>query len=135
MAMTLSRGLLIAFTLSLAACAGHEGVYQPACTAYEGDTLELDSGRFEWRRFTDERVVNQDGEVVAPFPGFPKSGTYTVSKGRLELVTDDNDRLQDWFIVESDAQRYLLDARQHDAFLATGALADCPLRLTPADAR
>ncbi len=135
MAVTLSRPLLITFTLVLAACAGHEGVYEPACTAYEGDTLKLDSGRFEWRRFTDERVVSQDGEVVAPFPGFPKSGTYSVTDGRLALVTDNNDQLQDWFIVDSDKQRYLLDAAQNNVFLATGALPDCPLRLTPADKR
>ena len=102
--------MLIAFVVSLAACATYDGVYEPACIAYEGDTLVLDAGRFEWRRFTDERVVDKDGEVVAPFPGFPRSGTFGATNGRLELVTDGNDRLQDWFVVDSNAQRYLQPA-------------------------
>lgn len=133
--MIYSRLSFIAFVSLLAACAGHEGVYEPACTAFEGDTLTLEGGRFEWRRFTDERAVNQAGEVIAPFPGFPKSGTYRLSNGRLELVSDDNVQLPDWFAVDSDGQHYLLDAKQHKAFLASGGLPDCPLRLTTADSR
>ena len=133
--MTVSRPLLLVLALSLAACAGHDGVYEPACTAYEGDTLKLDSGRFEWRRFTDERIVNEDGNAIAPFPGYPKTGTYRVLDGRVELVTDGNEQLPDWFIVDSGGQRYMLDAGQHNAFLAGGALPECPLKLTPADER
>ena len=133
--MTFSRYLLFVLALSLAACAGHDGVYEPACTAYEGHTLKLDSGRFEWRRFTDERIVSQDGKVVAPFPGYPKTGTYRVLDGRVALVTDGNEQLPDWFMVDSGGQRYMLDGAQHNAFLAAGALPDCPLMLASPDER
>lgn len=133
--MTLPRISLIALVLSLFACANQDGVYQPGCTAYEGDTIELKGGRFEWRRFTDERVVGETGDVAPPFPGFPKSGGYDVSDGRLVLVTDDSVRLQDWFIVDNAGRRYLLDVEQHNAFLAGGSVPECALVFSAADPR
>lgn len=133
--MTVSRAILLLLTLSFVACASHEGVYEPACIAYEGDRLSLVAGRFEWQRFTDERIVNEAGEAVAPFPGFPKSGTYKVADGRLQLTADDNVRLDDWFTIDHAGQRYLLDAKQHNAFLADGDLPDCVLKLAPLRAR
>lgn len=133
--MIVSRITLLVFALSLVACANQEGTYEPACIAYEGDTLKLAAGRFEWQRFTDQRVVNESGEVVPPFPGFPKSGTYRVTDGRLQLITDDDVRLDDWYIVDQAGQRYLLEAKQHNAFLDDGELPDCALRFTAAGER
>lgn len=129
------RITLIALTLLLSACANQEGVYEPACVAYEGDRVELKGGRFEWQRFTDERVVDAAGNVVPPFPGFPKTGTFRESNGRLEFFTDDRVRLDDWFLVESAGQRYLLDAKQHNAFLDSGAPPECALKFTAANSR
>ena len=119
----------------MAACANQDGVYEPACTAYEGDRLTLENGRFEWQRFTDERVVDDAGDVVPPFPGFPKTGTFRVSNERVQLLTDDDDRLEDWFIVASAGQRYLLSAKQHNAFLDGGTLPECALRFLATDSR
>jgi hypothetical protein len=133
--VTASRTIRILIALSLAACASNEGTYEPACVAYEGDRLNLAAGRFEWQRFTDERVVNESGDVVAPFPGFPKSGTYRISDDRLELVTDDGVRLDDWFVVDHAGQRYLLDAKQHNIFVDSSELPECALRFTPAASR
>ncbi|MBT8089828.1 MAG: hypothetical protein KJO01_06430 [Gammaproteobacteria bacterium] len=131
--MTIIRTALTALTLLLAACAGHDGLYEPACIAYEGDRIELRDGRFEWRRFTDERVVENDGTVAKPFPGFPRSGTYRIDRGRLLLVTDEDQRLDDWFVVVHAKQRYLLTADQHDTFVRSAKLADCALRFTGPD--
>jgi hypothetical protein len=133
--VTVSRITLLALILSLVACAIQEGVYEPACAAYEGDKLKLTAGRFEWHRFTDERVVNESGKVVPPFPGFPKSGTYRVTEEKLQLTTDDDIRLEDWFIVDHAEQRYLLDAKQHNAFLDNGELPACALMFTAAAGR
>lgn len=133
--MTYFRLAILAFSMSLFACANQEGVYEPSCVAYEGDMLALKGGRFEWRRFTDERKVSASGDVETPFPDFPKAGTYRVSKGRVELTTDDQVRLQDWFIVDSAGEHYLLDAGQHNAFLAGGVVPECALRLAGAEAR
>jgi hypothetical protein len=108
-------------------------MYEPACIAYQGDKIELRDGRFTWQRYTDERTVDKAGNVVDPFPGFPKTGSYRVAAGRLELVTDDNARLDDWFIVERAGQRYLLNAQQHKAFLEGGEPPKCALEFTATD--
>ncbi len=128
--MTFFRTALILLTLLIAACANHEGLYEPACIAYEGDRIELKDGRFEWQRFTDERTVDEAGKVLNPFPGFPRLGTYREKAGRLTLVTDKDVRLDDWFVVVRGEQHYLLTTRQHNAFLESGELPDCVLRLT-----
>jgi hypothetical protein len=123
----------IVLALFISACANHEGMYEPACIAYQGDKIELRDGRFTWQRYTDERTVDEAGNVVEPFPGFPKAGSYRVAADKLELVTEDNVRLDDWFIVEHAGKRYLLDAEQHKAFLDGGELPKCALAFTAAD--
>lgn len=128
--MTFFRTALILLTLLIAACANHEGLYEPACIAYEGDRIQLKDGRFEWQRFTDERTVDEAGRVVNRFPGFPRLGTYRAKGARLTLVTDEDVRLDDWFVVVRGEQHYLLTTRQHNAFLESGELPDCVLQLT-----
>jgi hypothetical protein len=130
--VTIFRTISIALVLLLTACANHEGLYEPACIAYEGDRIELKSGRFKWHRFTDERVVDKDGANVNSFPDYPKSGTYRIASGRLELVTEKNERLDDWFVVVRAEQHYLLTTSQHDTYLESEKLPDCALRLTGA---
>ena len=131
--MTFPRRILIVSALLLAACANHDGFYEPACIAFEGDTIELEDGRFSWHRFTDERAVDDAGTVIQPFPDFPKTGSYRVSAGRLELVTDDNVRLEDWYITESAGKRYLLNAEQHSAFREGARLPECALEFSAID--
>lgn len=133
--MKFPRSTLVALALLYSACAHQAGVYEPACVAYEGDRVELKGGRFEWQRFTDERVIDDAGNVVSPFPGFPKTGTYRESNGRLELVTDDKVRLDDWFLIESAGQRFLLNAKQHNAFIDDGVPPECALKFTAASSR
>ena len=101
--------------------------------AFEGDVIKLEDGRFSWKRFTDERRVDEAGKVVEPFPDFPKTGTYRVAAGRLELVSDDNVRLEDWIIIERDGRRYLLTSKQHRVFLDDGELPKCALEYSATD--
>lgn len=131
--MMLRTTLILCALITLAACTELEGVFEPACMAFEGDRVVLRDGRFEWHRFTDERIVDKDGSLVNSFPDFPKSGTYRVISGRLELVTDKDLRLDDWFVVERGNRHYLLNAGQHDTFLQSDKLPECALRLTATD--
>lgn len=131
--VTTYRTVLIGLTLLFVACANHEGFYEPACIAYEGDTIELRDGRFEWQRFTDQRKIDADGNVVKPFPAFPKTGTYDLEEGRLELVTDDGVQLDDWYIIERAGKRYLLTSTQHKVFRENNELPGCALSLTGSD--
>ena len=128
--MFIFRTTAIILMLLLAACANHEGLYEPACIAYEGDRIELRAGRFEWQRFTDQRSVNGDGNIIEPFPNFPKTGKYTLAAGKMTLVTNDGVRLNDWYLVEHVGQYYLLTSEQHDAYRGTEVLPDCALKLT-----
>ena len=126
--MTKIRNLLIIISLLLsAACANHEGLYEPACIAYEGNRVELQDGRFEWRRFTDQRVVGDDGKAVDPFPGFPKSGSYRLSAGRMEFASDDGMELGDWYLVDHMRRPYLLNGEQYDAFRQSNKMPECAL--------
>lgn len=131
--MKISRPATLLITLFLASCANHEGQYEPACIAYEGDRIELKDGRFEWQRFTDQREVDQDGNVVKPFPDFPKTGTYTLSDSRMQFNTSDGVTLDDRFLVEHDGERYLLTGSQHNNFVERNDLPDCVLKLAGTD--
>lgn len=115
------------------ACANHEGRYEPSCTAYEGDTIELRAGRFEWQRFTDQRQVDDEGNVVNPFPGFPKTGKFRFDTSRLILVSDTDVRLDDWLIINNDGQKLLLTVDQHAAYTETRIVPACALKLSNSD--
>lgn len=119
---------LFLMLVMLVACASYEGLYEPACIAYEGDRIELRSGRFEWQRFTDERRIDAAGNVIEPFPDFPKTGTYTHETGRLTFVSSDNIRLGDWFLVDRDGQYYLLSDSQYQKYVAAAEFPPCPLK-------
>lgn len=127
--MTLTRTILFSSALLLAACATHEGLYEPGCIAFEGHRIKLDGGRFEWQRFTDQRVLGDDGKIVDPYPGFPKTGNYSLSAERVDLEADDGSSLDSWFLIERGKQVYLLTPRQHDAVTAGKPIPDCALVL------
>lgn len=132
--MTLMHNaLIILLALLFAACASHEGLYEPGCITYEGDRIELQDGRFEWRRFTDQRVVGDDGNIVEPFPGFPKIGSYKHIAGRLELSGDDGMKLDDWFLVKHLGRSYLLNGKQYDAYRDNDTMPKCALTLRDAN--
>jgi hypothetical protein len=133
--MTLRRfGFIpaIVATLLLMACAEYEGLYQPSCIAYEGETIELRNGHFEWRRFTDQRSVDADGNIIEPFPDYPKSGKYNRDAAKLSFLTNDGAQLDDRFLIDVDGQFYLLTKQQHSDYLAKNAVPRCALRRTDA---
>lgn len=123
----------IVLFLPLAACVDHEGKYEPACIAYEGDTIELRGGRFEWHRFTDQRAIDANGNVVDPFPGFPKTGAYEISGARLQLVTTDGADLDDWYRVTHAGEQYLLTETQHNVFVERNEIHECALKRVGSD--
>lgn len=125
--------LIILLALLITACASHDGLYEPGCIAYEGDRIELQGGRFEWRRFTDQRVVGADGKLVEPFPDYPKTGSFRWAAGRLKLSGDDGMKLDDWFLVKQTGRSYLLSGTQYDAYVASDRVPKCALTLRDAE--
>lgn len=109
------KALAVAACLAITGCSEIDGVYAPGCIALEGDRIELEDGRFVWSRFTDQIRLGPDGEPVAPFPDFPRRGTFRIDGERLVLTGDDGRRYDDWFIVSSAGRPMLLTVAEKAA--------------------
>lgn len=124
------QAAVLAATAGLAACANAPGgVFEPACIAYSGERIELDSGRFEWSRFTDAVAVDDDGNRIDPFPGFPKSGRYETEGNQVRWLADDGTTIAERYLVEHGNRTWLLSYEQNEAFLAGEAMPACALAL------
>ena len=128
-----TRTLFLIACLSLAAgCAADRkfsGTYVPSCVAYEGDTIVLSDGTFTWDKFTDEVTVDDAGNKVDPFPGFPVRGTYRIEGDVVSLVTNVGELAAELYLVERPGQVYLLTADEFAAWQKVGAVPSCALLL------
>ena len=115
--------------LSLTACNSLEGTFEPDCMAFEGDRVVFANGRYEWHKFTDERRIDDDGNVIEPFPGYPSSGRYTLSRSTVEFVAEQGAQPGDMYLFETDTDAYLLTREHNAAAVAGDGLPTCPLRL------
>lgn len=111
----------------LAGCASHEGEYSPGCIAYAGSTISLDDSRFVWERFTDQVRVDEHGQVVDPFPGYPKRGTYTIDGQTVYLASNGGQALDRLYLHERDGTYLLLTADENASWQQTGNYPDCVL--------
>ena len=125
----ITRSFLIAgCALVLTGCASFEGVYLPSCEAYAGSEIRLADGRFVWSKFTDQVVVDEDGNKVDAFPGFPLEGTYHVSGKVLTLVPGNGQPPETLYFLRDEGAVYLLSAAENDEIAAGGSLPRCALK-------
>ena len=123
------------FITSLACSAGCTtggvvtGTYVPSCVAFEGNTIELQDSRFTWDKFTDEVTVDDAGNAVDPFPGFPVRGSYTVEDDVVSLVTDVGELAAELHLVRRPGQIYLLTDAEFDAWQKDRTVPNCALLL------
>ena len=94
----------------------------------EGDRFVFSGGTFEWHKFTDERRIGADGELVDPFPGYPLKGSFVLQGPTVELTTAAGDRLEDHFLHERGDSLFLLTREQHATVTAGGEMPACVLR-------
>ncbi len=113
----------------LVGCVSHEGTYSPGCIAYAGSTISLSDGQFVWEKFTDSVIVDDDGEIINQFPGFPMRGRYRIDGQTLYMESNDGDSLEEMYLHRRDNRQYLLTAEQFEAWETTGKHADCSLLL------
>ena len=113
----------------LVACKSYDGVYSPGCVAYEGSRISLSNGDFVWEKFTDAVVLDDDGNTVNQFPGYPLMGTYRVEAQNLIMESETGDTLPDMYLQKKDENLYLLTAAQLKFLGETGDFPDCPLVL------
>jgi hypothetical protein len=124
--------VLLTFLACVAGCAtdgGVTGTYRPSCVAFEGNTIELTDNRFMWDKFTDEVSVDEAGNKIDPFPGFPVRGTYTIEDDVVSLVTDVGNLAAELHLVRRPDQVYLLTDAEYDAWQRDGTVPDCALLL------
>ncbi len=113
----------------LIGCVSHEGTYSPDCTAYAGSNISLSDGHFVWEKFTDSVVLDDDGEIINQFLGYPMRGSYRIDGQMLYMESDDGDSMQEMYVHKRDNRQYLLTAEQFEAWETTGKHADCALML------
>lgn len=121
--------LLLAVAAGCAADTNIAGAYVPSCVAYEGNTIELSEGRFTWDKFTDEVTVDEDGNELDPFPGFPVRGTYVVEDDVVRLTTDVGELAGEMHLVHRPDQVYLLTGEEFESWKQDGTVPNCALLL------
>jgi hypothetical protein len=125
------RPLLVCLVATLlSACVSHEGTYLPGCAAYVGSKITLSDGRFVWEKFTDEVIVDDDGEKVNQFPGYPLRGSYRIDGQLVRMKSAAGAAMPPMFLSRRDEQRYLMTVDEFSAWEKTGAYGDCTLQLT-----
>ncbi|HSM30164.1 MAG TPA: hypothetical protein VK854_05635 [Woeseiaceae bacterium] len=130
--MKMNAAVCLTWLACVAGCATNDGVvgtYAPSCVAFEGNTIELADSRFTWDKFTDEVTVDDAGNTVDPFPGFPVRGTYTVEGDVVRLVTDVGELAAELHFVRRPGQVYLLTDAEFDAWRNSGTVPKCALLL------
>ena len=110
-------------------CVSHDGTYSPDCIAYAGSNISLNDGQFVWEKFTDEVVVDENGEVVNQFPGYPMRGSYRIDGQAVYMESDAGEAMEKMYLHRQDNRQYLLTAEQFEVWEKTGKYADCMLML------
>jgi hypothetical protein len=119
----------IAAALLFAACASHDGLYSPSCAAYAGNNIELSGGHFTWEKFTDSVVIDDNGEVVNQFPGYPLVGNYRIDGESVFLESSSGEPVATMHLYQHEDRSYLLTTEQRQDWESTGKLAECALAL------
>lgn len=129
----MKNGIVATFVVAslTCGCVYTEGTYTPGCSAFEGSNIQLRDGKFTWEKFTDQIVVDMDGNVVNQFPGYPKHGSYRIDRKVVSLVTTEGEPLEEMYL-HRDGNRYvLLSGAQRQDWQDTGDYANCVLMMDP----
>ncbi len=114
----------------LSGCLSYEGTYLPGCIAYAGNKITLGDGRFVWEKFTDAIVIDEKGEIVNRFPGYPMRGSYRIENQTVYLESGSGEPLQAMYLHRHEDSYLLLTADEFADWEKTGNYADCTLQLT-----
>ena len=127
-----SLHIVILLTAALSAgCKQIDGTYLPGCVAFEGDKIVLDEGNVTWDRFTDQIILDADGNEMDRFPDFPKAGDYEVDGDLLHLNIAAGELQKTLHIHRSGERILLLNAENLANWERTGKYDDCTLTLAP----
>ena len=123
--------VIVMTAILFAGCKQIDGTYYPGCVAFEGDKIVLEQGTVTWDRFTDQVIVDVDGNALDPFPEFPQTGTYEVEGDLLHLNIAAGEVQKTLHIHRSGDRIMLLNDRNLADWQRTGQYDDCVLTLAP----
>lgn len=129
--MSLRIVTTLALILLLSGCKAIDGTYLPSCVAFSGSEIQLADGRFVWKKFTDQVVLDEQGNKIDQFPGFPLEGDYKVS-GDVMTLTPDTGAPESFYLLRDEPDIYLLTAREKAGYDASGERPRCALKRQPA---
>ena len=127
--MHLRNTVILLAAMFLYGCMSYEGLYTPSCVAFAGSEIRLEDGRYVWNKFTDQVRVDQDGNKIDPFPGFPRRGEYDKQEYEITLLGADGAPVRTLFLFRLDGDTYLYTAEETAAYESTGERPSCPLQL------
>ena len=127
--MNARHTMTVLVSVLLFGCASHDGIYSPGCIAFAGDTISLRDGQFVWDKFTDSIELDDEGNVINQFPGYPMQGSYRMNGKMLTMEPASGEALEDMYIQQHNGRHYLLTARQLEAWENTGEHNSCALVL------
>lgn len=125
--MARRRLTLLLLAVVVTGCQSIEGRYEPGCAAFAGDRVVLDGGRYTWDRFTDARRVDAAGNVIDPYPDFPKTGPYAIDGKVLRLLDRGEETIATFHLHGDGNDILLLTVEEHDAVSGGAAYPDCAL--------
>lgn len=120
--------MLALLAVLLAACKPTDGSYSPRCPAFAGDRVELHDGTAVWEKFTDEVRLDAAGNVVDPFPGYPRRGSFVTNDGKVTIHFPDDGSERVYFIHEYRGDVLLLTVAEQEEWDRQGSIANCALR-------
>lgn len=122
------RAILAGALLVVAAgCRSLDGDYRPDCVAFAGDEVTIAGETFTWDKFTDALRVDDEGNVIDPYPAYPKEGRLVTDGDLLRFLDAAGSEIAVRHAVPREDALVLLDAEEYEAFRETGAWPDCPL--------
>ena len=127
--MMLRNLLLVGCALILSGCTSYEGHYAPSCIAYAGSEIQLEDDRYVWTKFTDQVEIDEDGNKIDPFPGFPRRGEYEKEGYEITLLGSGGAAVHTLFLFRFEGDIYLYTAEETAAYESTGERPVCPLQL------
>ena len=116
-------------SILLFGCKSYDGTYSPSCVAFAGNKISLNSGEFVWEKFTDLVVLDDEGNSINQFPGYPMLGTYRVEGQTLIMESAAGEAMPNMYLQEHDESLHLLTADELKSLGETGELPYCSLVL------
>jgi len=95
--------------------------------AHVGSRIHLNDSEFVWEKFTDQLGLDDDGNKIDPFPGYPRRGTYRIDGHSIILNFSDDESIETLQLREHQGRYLLLTRPQAEAWDATGQFDDCVL--------